>query len=181
MTHHTHTDRATNDAAACHHCPAATAGRRAFIRDMAAMVAGVLASGALASPAAALVDAAGEIGPSGTTGLLRTYAIPATDSISIDVGNDLILARWQNRLYAFSLKCPHRGTRLEWLDNERRIFCPKHKARFTPGGAHDSGRQSRDLDRYAISRQGASVVVDVGTTLRSDNDGPAWTAAAIAL
>jgi nitrite reductase/ring-hydroxylating ferredoxin subunit len=165
--------------AACDNCPAVTASRRAFIRDVATMVAGALAFGAIASPAAALVRAAGEIRPTNASGLLRTYAIPSTDSISVDVGNDLILARWQNRVYAFSLKCPHRGTRLEWHSDEQRIFCPKHKARFTPNGAHDTGRQSRDLDRYQISQQGASVAVDLGVVLRADTNAQAWSAAVV--
>ena len=167
--------------AACNDCPAATASRRAFIRDVAAMVAGVLAVGAISSPAAALARAAGEIRPTHAGGLVRTYAIPSADSISVDVANDLILARWQNRVYAFSLKCPHRGTRLEWHGDEQRIFCPKHKARFTPNGAHDTGRQSRDLDRYQISRQGASIAVDLGAVLRADADAQAWSAAVVAI
>lgn len=164
---------------ACNDCPAATAGRRAFVRDVATMVAGILTVGALASPAAALARAAGEIQPTSAGGLLRAYAIPSTDSIAVDIGNDLILARWQNRVYAFSLKCPHRGTRLEWHGDEQRIFCPKHKARFTPNGAHDTGRRSRDLDRYPISRQGASVAVDLGAVLRADIDAEAWSAAVV--
>ncbi|MGH7620042.1 MAG: ubiquinol-cytochrome c reductase iron-sulfur subunit [Gemmatimonadaceae bacterium] len=143
------------------------------------MVAAALALGATASPAAALVRAAGEIRPASTRGLFRSYAIPSTDSISVDVGNDVILARWQERVYAFSLKCPHRGTRLEWHADEQRIFCPKHKARFTPDGAHDTGRQSRDLDRYAIARQGGSVAVDLGAVLRADTDTEAWSAAVV--
>lgn len=165
--------------AACNDCPAVTASRRAFIRDVATMVAGALAVGAIASPAAALARAAAEIRPTSTGGALRTYAIPATDSISVDDGNDLILARWQNRVYAFSLKCPHRGTLLEWRGDEQRIFCPKHKARFTPNGSHDTGRQSRDLDRYQISRQGASVAVDLGVVLRADTGPQAWSAAVV--
>jgi nitrite reductase/ring-hydroxylating ferredoxin subunit len=143
------------------------------------MVAGILTVGALASPAAALARAAGEIQPTSAGGLLRTYAIPSADSIAVDVRNDLILARSRNRVYAFSLKCPHRGTRLEWHGDEQRIFCPKHKARFTPSGAHDTGRQSRDLDRYQISRQGALVAVDLGTVLRADTDAQAWSAAVV--
>ena len=102
-------------------------------------------------------------------------------TFEVDVDSDLILARWQNRVYAFSLKCPHRGTRLEWHADERRIFCPKHKARFTPDGAHDTGRQSRDLDRYAIARQGGSVAVDLGAVLRVDTDAKGWAAAVVAL
>ena len=160
-------------------CPIAAAGRRRFLRDVGAMVAAALAVGALASPAAALVNAVAEVGPTNAAGPLRTYALPSTDSISIDVANDVILARWQGRVHAFSLKCPHRGARLEWHEDEQRIFCPKHKARFTAEGTHDSGRGSRDLDRYRLSRQNGSIVVDLASVLRTDADPGAWRAAVI--
>lgn len=169
------------DGTACGDCPAATASRRAFIRDVGVMVAGLFAAGAISSPAAALANTVAEVRASGGRGMLRTYALPSANSIAVDVDNDLILARWENRVYAFSLKCPHRGTRLEWHNDEQRIFCPKHKARFTPNGTHDSGRNSRDLDRYGLSRQGSSVVVDLGTVLRVDTDAGAWRAAVIVL
>jgi nitrite reductase/ring-hydroxylating ferredoxin subunit len=165
-------------AAACD-CPLANAGRRRFLRDVGAMVAAVLAVGAVASPAAALVNAVTEVGPTNAAGPLRTYSLPSTDSISLDVANDVILARWQDRVHAFSLKCPHRGARLEWHEDEQRIFCPKHKARFTADGTHDSGRGSRDLDRYRLSRQAGSIVVDLATVLRADSDPDAWRAAVI--
>ena len=171
----------SNRERACDACPAAVASRRAFVRDVVTMVAGLFAVGAIASPAAALVHAASEIRSTRTNGLMRAYAIPTVDTISVDAGNDVILARWQNRVYAFSLKCPHRGTHLEWITDQRRIFCPKHKARFLADGSHDSGRQSRDLDRYGLSRQGGSVVVDLGTVLRADIDREAWQAAVIAI
>jgi len=166
---------------ACDDCPATAASRRAFIRDVGVMVAALFAAGAFASPGAAFASTIAEVLPSGARGVLRTYAVPSGDSIAIDVDNDLILARWQNRVYAFSLKCPHRGTRLEWHNDEQRVFCPKHKARFTPNGTHDSGRGSRDLDRYSLSRQGSAVIVDLGSVLRADSDAAAWRAAVIIL
>ena len=165
-------------AASCD-CPIAAASRRKFLRDVGAMVAAVLAVGAVASPAAALVNAVADVGPTNAAGPLRTYALPSTDSISIDVANDVILARWQGRVHAFSLECPHRGARLEWREDEQRIFCPKHKARFTAHGKHDSGRGSRDLDRYRLSRQNGSIVVDLASVLRADADPDAWRAAVI--
>jgi len=165
--------------AACTDCPAARASRRAFLRDVGAVVATLFAAGAAASPAAALANAVSETRATGVRGMLRTYALPSTDSISVDVDNEVILARWQNHVHAFSLKCPHRGARLEWHESEERIFCPKHKARFLADGSHDSGRPSRDLDRYGLSRQGGSVVVDLGDVLRADTDADAWRAAVI--
>ncbi|MCC7194291.1 MAG: Rieske (2Fe-2S) protein [Gemmatimonadaceae bacterium] len=164
--------------AACGECPAAAAGRRAFLRDVAFAAAGalVLTGG---SAARALAASVAPVQPAGASGTQRTYPIPARDAIQVDASNDLILARWQGKVYAFSLRCPHRGARLEWRENEGRVFCPKHKARFAPDGTHDSGRESRDLDRYEIARQGASVTVDLGAVLHADQDADAWRAAVI--
>ena len=89
----------------------------------------------------------------------------------------MILVRWRERAYAFSTKCPHRGARLEWHPSEDRDFCPKHTARFRPDGAHDSGRKSRDLDRYDIRREGTSLVIRLDALRRADTDPTGWAAA----
>lgn len=183
MSQHQDSRRRADDAAkgGCHECPAAMASRRAFLRDVGLTVIGALALSAVTRPAVALAESVIETNASSTSGAQRTYVLPATDSIAIDTDNDVILARWQNRVYAFSLRCPHRGSRLEWLAAERRVFCPKHKARFRPDGAHDSGRASRDLDRYALNRQGSSIVVNLDTLHRADQAPEAWRSAVIVL
>jgi nitrite reductase/ring-hydroxylating ferredoxin subunit len=101
--------------------------------------------------------------------------------VFVDERNDVILARWQNRVYAFSIKCPHKGARLEWRESEGRVYCPKHKARFAPDGRHVSGRGSRDLDRYALRRAGDTLMVDTGAVLRADRDAARWASASVAL
>ena len=165
----------------CHECPVAAASRRAFLRDVGLAVAAALAAGAAGSPAAALAQSVMEMTPSGLHGRRLVYPIPAGDSVSVDAANGVILARWQDRLYAFSTKCPHRGSKLEWRADERRVYCPKHKARFQADGTHDSGRRSRDLDRFDLRRQGNSVEVDTGSLHRSDLDPTGWRAAVVAL
>ena len=175
-TNHEH-----SDGQACGECPVATASRRVFLRNAAIAVVGALSLTAAASTAEALLTSMTETAPIGGTGDLRTYPIPPADGIAIDAANDVILARWQNRAYAFSLRCPHRGSRLEWLANEQRVYCPKHKARFQPDGFYESGRRSRELDRYAISRTGNSLTVDVTTLRRSDTEPGAWKAAVVEL
>jgi len=177
---HDHTEQEDGSAHTCGDCPVAAAGRRAFLRDVARTVAGALVLTAGGAPAA-LAKVVLETKPSRVHGTQRTYAVPAGDAISIDVDNDVILARWQNRVYAFSLKCPHRGTQLEWHADERRVFCPKHKARFTGDGLYDSGRRTRDLDRYDIAHRGSSVDVDLGTLRRADQEPDAWRRAVIVL
>ncbi|MEO6777839.1 MAG: Rieske (2Fe-2S) protein [Gemmatimonadaceae bacterium] len=162
----------------CSHCELATMGRRVFLQRAGLAAAATLAAlGAVHT--SAFAKAVSTIQPDQARGNVRSYKIPATDGVYVDTGSEVILARSQNQVYAFSLACPHKGTKLEWRETENRVFCPKHKARFRPDGAHDSGRQSRDLDRYAIRREGGNVSVDLATVLRSDTNAAAWAAAVV--
>ena len=154
------------------------ADRRTFLR---ATALGVLA--ALVGDAAlpTLAQAVGTTAPAATRGAELRYTIPAADSVAVDERNELILVRWQGRAYAFSTKCPHRGATLEWRAAEGRVFCPKHKARFRPDGAHDSGRSSRALDRYDIRRDGAALAIRLDVLRRADTDPAGWAAAVAVL
>ena len=163
----------------CQACPHAT-DRRAFVRHMALAVAGTLAATGL-TPNAAFASGARYIAPLAGRANQRRYDLPRIDGVSIDSANDVILARWQDHVYAFSLRCPHRGTRLVWHADEERVFCPKHKARFRADGAHDSGRNTRSLDRYGLHLEGGAVVVELDMLYRIDEDPAGWTAAVIAV
>src|SRR5512141_847690 len=57
-----------------------------------------------------------------------SYPVPSADGASIDQQNQVILARFQNRVYAFSLSCPHQNTALRWLPQDQRFQCPRHQA-----------------------------------------------------
>jgi nitrite reductase/ring-hydroxylating ferredoxin subunit len=148
--------------------------RRTFLR---ASALGVLA--ALVGDAAlpALAEAVGAMAPRTARGAELRYTIPASDSVAVDERNELILVRWQGRAYALSTKCTHRGATLEWRGPEGRVFCPKHKARFRPDGAHDSGRSARALDRYDIRREGGSLVIRLDALRRADTDPAGWASA----
>ena len=163
----------------CQACPHAT-DRRAFLRHMALAVAGTLAATGL-TPSAAFASGARYIAPLAGRANQRRYDLPRADGVSIDSSNEVILARWQGHLYAFSLRCPHRGTTLVWHADESRVFCPKHKARFRPDGAHDSGRSTRSLDRYALHLENGAVVVELDTLYRVDQDPGGWNGAVIAV
>ena len=163
----------------CGACPHAT-DRRVFLRHLALAVAGTLAATG-ASPSAAFASGARYIAPLAGGGNQRRYDLPRADGVAIDSGNEVILARWQGHVYAFSLRCPHRGTKLVWHDDESRVFCPKHKARFRPDGGLDSGRNTRSLDRYGLHLEGGAVVVELDTLYRIDQDPGGWNAAMIAV
>ena len=154
------------------------ADRRTFLR---ATALGVLA--ALVGDAAlpALAEAVGTAAPRTTAGAELRYTIPMADSVAVDERNELILVRWQGRAYAFSTKCTHRGATLEWRAAEGRVFCPKHKARFRPDGAHDSGRSTRALDRFDIRRDGAALVIRLDVLRRADTDPVGWAGAVAVL
>ncbi len=164
-------------AQSCEACPF-TVDRRIFLRAAALAAVGALVGG-VASPALAAV--VGSIKPHDAAGAERLYDLPTVDSVAIDEENEVILVRWRDRAYALSARCTHRGAALRWRAAEGRVFCPKHKARFLPDGAHASGRTTRDLDRFDIQLRGQSLVVDLTVVLRADQDPEAWRAAVVRL
>jgi nitrite reductase/ring-hydroxylating ferredoxin subunit len=148
--------------------------RRVFLR-LAALGAlgavGALASGGIPAELGATVRT---VRPLRTSPRELAYPVPDADGVSVDESAEVILVRWQNRAYAFSTSCPHKGATLRWRAAEGRVFCPKHKARFHPDGAHASGRRTRALDRYDIARRGATLVVSLDALHRADRDAAAW-------
>lgn len=111
----------------------------------------------------------------------HAYPIPPSDGATIDKENQVILVRFEGKVYAFNLSCPHQNTALHWLGDERRFQCPKHKSRYQPDGVFISGRATRNMDRFAVRRDGATIVVDVDKMYRSDQDPAEWEGAAVAV
>ena len=175
-----HADPARPDTT-CNDCPAAALSRRAFLRDLGVAAGAAIAATAIMAPGAAFAQTVAEIAPLARRKVELSYAFPRGDGVLVDDANNVMLARWQGRAYAFSIRCPHKGARLEWRGNEGRVFCPKHKARFAPDGAHVSGRGSRALDRYALRRSGAQLIVDTSRVLRADRDAAEWSRATVIL
>ncbi len=156
--------------------------RRRFLRDTFAMTVGALvAAGASASEARAMPLAfMRALGGSRNT---KSYAIPAADGAQIDKDNAVILARWHDVVYAFNLSCPHQNTALRWEPDDNDFQCPKHHSRFQPDGTYieGSGRATRAMDRLAIQRAGANVVVDLDRLYQQDTDELQWIAALVKL
>jgi nitrite reductase/ring-hydroxylating ferredoxin subunit len=111
----------------------------------------------------------------------RTYPLPAADGVTIDRDAQVIVARYQNRVYAFSLACPHENTALRWRQQDVRFQCPRHESKYQPDGTFISGRATRNMDRFAIRRAGDSIVVDLNQWFRSDQQAAQWSAAVVGL
>lgn len=163
-----------------HDCGGCELGRRAFLRDAALAAMGVMvATAGVAAPAAALPVRL--IPPGIGHGTEKAYPIPTQDGVSIDERNDLILTRYEGKVYAFALSCPHQNTALRWFADAGRFECPKHHSKYRPDGTFISGRATRSMDRLPIRREGGQVLVDVDRAFQEDTDPKDWTAAVVTL
>ncbi len=179
--HNQHNEQLASQAE-CESCALVT-NRRSFLRG--ALTAAVAAS--FASIGVPLRTARGMTvgfvtGKRQSAGGSQTvsYPLPPTDGAQIDDNNQVILVRWEGSVYAFNLSCPHQRTALRWDDADHRFQCPKHHSKYQPDGEFISGRATRNMDRFPIRRDASNtIIVNVDSMLRSDQDLAAWTAATL--
>ncbi len=153
--------------------------RRAFLRAGAMALASLGVLGASSRSAGAMAPR--EVSPldshSADRPAEKRYPIPAAEGVTFDKDNSVIIARAGAKVYAFSLACPHQNTALRWNADDKQFTCPKHKSHYKPDGEFIDGRATRDMDRLAIKRDGAALVVDVDTLYQQDLNTTQWTAA----
>jgi Rieske Fe-S protein len=63
--------------------------------------------------------------------------------------------------------------------NDHRFQCTHHDSKYTPDGTYTSGRATRNMDRFPIRRDGATLHVDVTRVFHSDQDAAGWAAASV--
>jgi cytochrome b6-f complex iron-sulfur subunit len=102
------------------------------------------------------------------------YPIPASDGVQIDKSQDVIIARAGGKVYAFNLACPHQNTAIRWDAGKTRFQCPKHKSVYTPHGVFVEGRATRGLDRFAVRKDGNSIVVNLDSLFEQDKHAEQW-------
>ena len=162
----------------CDGCPLVP--RREFLRDAGAIAAGILVALG-ASPARAAAAPLGAITATGSRRDEKSYPIPGKDGSQIDKDNGVIVTSWQEKVYVFSLACPHQNTAIRWYDKDGKFECPKHHSRFEPDGLYikDSGRATRGLDRFAVRKDGNNVMVNLDKLYQEDDDETEWKAAVV--
>jgi Rieske Fe-S protein len=109
----------------------------------------------------------------------RSYPIPVTDGVNVDREAQVILVRYQNKVFAMALACPHENAAVRWLPKDQRFQCTRHDSKYTPQGAYMSGRATRNLDRFPIRRADTSVIVTMDRVYHSDREADAWNAAVV--
>jgi len=153
-------------------------GRRDFLKQAAAIVSSALV-GLGAGSDEALAWAWGE--PLAAAGSELTYPIPDADGAVVDRDNGVIVVRFQGRVFAFNLSCPHENAAVRWKPAVNRFECSRHDSKYQPNGVYTSGRATRNMDRFGVKRNGNTLVVDMSRLIQSDPQRAAWAAAAIAL
>jgi len=156
--------------------------RRAFFAELATLGAGALAAAVavgLASPVWSPLYALPNEGPAAGAPRTVRYPVPAGDSVSIDKQHEVILCRKGAEVFAFALSCPHQNTALRSLPRNTGFQCPRHKSKYAADGAFQSGKATRNMDRLPISLEGAQIVVDPATLIKSDTDPAGWAAALV--
>jgi nitrite reductase/ring-hydroxylating ferredoxin subunit len=153
--------------------------RRVDRRDLFRLAlgcAGGLLGGALAADGLRVL---GVVTPLSAQGSERRYAIPSGDGVTLDQPSALMLTRYQGKVFALAMACPHQRAAVRWLPGEQRFKCSKHDSKYEPSGVYTSGRATRNLDRFPIRRDGDQVVVDVTKIFKSDQDQGGWTNAVV--
>jgi nitrite reductase/ring-hydroxylating ferredoxin subunit len=153
--------------------------RREFLRESAAVLAGIVAG--LGLPARAHALAVRLTTPTRVNEMEAAYPLPDADGVTIDKEQEVILVRWASAIYAFRLSCPHQKTALKWKEKDSRFQCPKHKSKYQPDGTFISGRATRGMDRYGVRRRKGEIVVDVSKVYLQDKDEAGWRAAVVKL
>jgi Rieske Fe-S protein len=164
----------------CSNCPVAESGRRAYLRELGMAAAGVAVALGIA-PSCASALPVNFVRALSSTGRDRAYPIPAADGVQIDKDESVIIARAGNKVFAFSLACPHQNTALRWDGDNNRFQCPKHKSKYQPDGTFISGRATRGMDRFAVRRDGANLIVDLERLYEQDDNPAEWAAAVVTL
>jgi nitrite reductase/ring-hydroxylating ferredoxin subunit len=149
--------------------------RRTFLR-----LGGCVALAALGLPGSLaglpVMETSGSGGPSE-----KRYPVPAGDSVNIDRQTQVILVRFQNNVYAFSLACPHEHASIKWLQKDHRFQCSKHDSKYQPTGTYTSGRATRNLDRFVVRKEDTNIVVDLQHWFESDKNPSGWGSAFVSV
>jgi Rieske Fe-S protein len=153
--------------------------RRAFVARMVGAAA--VAFAGLGASAAGLLASVTIVDSERAGANQRAFPIPASDGVTIDRKSQAIIVRYQNKAYAFALSCPHENTALKWLQKDVRFQCPKHGSRYQPDGTFIDGRATRNMDRFAVAKDNATLVVDLGKWFQSDKDSAGWSSAFVQL
>jgi cytochrome b6-f complex iron-sulfur subunit len=77
----------------------------------------------------------------------------------------LFVANTGTRVFALSQKCPHLGCRIPFCESSGHFECPCHGSKYDIGGEWIEGPAPRGMDRYRLTLDGDTLVVDTSKLL----------------
>jgi nitrite reductase/ring-hydroxylating ferredoxin subunit len=96
--------------------------------------------------------------------LARPANYPADTATYVTAGR-LWIANTGTQLFALSQRCPHLGCRVPFCESSGHFECPCHGSKFDIGGEWIEGPAPRGMDKFALSVEGDSLVVDISKVL----------------
>ena len=154
--------------------------RRQFLREGGCFALTLAALG-LGSPEALALPVGFTASAAGAAANERRYPIPPADRVDIDRKSSIIVVRFNGKMSAFALSCPHQNAAVKWVAKNNRFQCTKHDSEYTPAGVYVTGHATRNMDRFPVRVEDGMLVVDASKVFHSDNDAAAWNAAAVAV
>ena len=95
----------------------------------------------------------------------RFYLVPYP-SDALEKAEDVylggVLTGMQQGVTALYQKCVHLGCKVPWCGTSQWFECPCHGSKYNRVGEYKAGPAPRGLDRFAVSVEGGTVVVDTG-------------------
>jgi cytochrome b6-f complex iron-sulfur subunit len=101
----------------------------------------------------------------------RSYIVPYPPeavSKAKDAYPASIVEGMEQGVVALYQKCPHLGCRVPWCKSSQWFECPCHGSQYNRVGEKKGGPAPRGLDRFAVSVDNGTIVIDTGQR----SDGP---------
>jgi cytochrome b6-f complex iron-sulfur subunit len=83
----------------------------------------------------------------------------------------LFVANTGTRVFALSQKCPHLGCRIPFCESSGHFECPCHGSKYDIGGEWIEGPAPRGMDRYRLTVDGDTLVVDTSKLINGPERG----------
>jgi cytochrome b6-f complex iron-sulfur subunit len=110
-------------------------------------------------------------GASGATIKLGSLSSFKAETATYITAGRLWVANTGSRIFAISQKCPHLGCRVPFCESSGRFECPCHGSKYDIGGEWVEGPAPRGMDRYQLTLQGDTLVVDTSKLITGPGRG----------
>ena len=110
-------------------------------------------------------------GATGATITVGTVGSFATNTSTYVAAGRMYVVNANDYLFALSQKCPHLGCRIPFCESSGHFECPCHGSKYDIGGEWITGPSPRGMDRFPLTLDGDTLVVDTSKTVTGPERG----------